>query len=141
MVRCFNGEQRQLLGMIHNNYLGSRIFHPIIQFIQIHAFSIFSHGQICQLAGLTSHPEVLASAGSALEQFGSGTSSSRLLGGTTSLHKELEEKLAKFLDKEACLLFTSGFTANLGLFQTILGPGDAIFSDQYNHASLIDGIR
>ena len=78
---------------------------------------------------------------SALEKFGSGTSSSRLLGGSCNLHRELEEKLAKFLDKEACLLFTSGFAANVGLFQTILGPEDAIFSDQYNHASLIDGIR
>ena len=66
--------------------------------------------EICPEAGLTSHPEVFSSVRSALEQFGSGTSSSRLLGGTTSLHKELEEKLAKFLDKEACLLFTSGFT-------------------------------
>ena len=90
---------------------------------------------------MTSHPEVVASARSALEQYGSGSASSPLLGGNSSFHRELEEKLAMFVNKEACLLYPSGFAANLGLFDTILGPEDAIFSDELNHASLIDGIR
>ena len=90
---------------------------------------------------MTTHPEVVASAGLALEKFGCGSSSSPLLGGNSTYHKQLEEQLAKFVNKEACLLYPSGFAANMGLFDTILGPEDAIFSDQYNHASLIDGIR
>ena len=83
----------------------------------------------------------MASARSALEQFGCGSASSPLLGGNSSIHTELEEKLAKFLKREACLLFPSGFAANMGLFDTILGAEDAIFSDERNHASLINGIR
>ena len=93
------------------------------------------------LTGLTSHPEVVASAKLALEQFGAGSTSSPLLGGNSSLHRELEEELAMFLNKEACLLYPSCFAANMGLFDTILGSEDAIFSDQLNHGSLIDGIR
>ena len=93
------------------------------------------------LTGLTSHPEVVASAKLALEQFGAGSTSSPLLGGNSSLHRELEEELAMFLNKEACLLYSSAFAANMGLFDTILGSEDAIFSDQLNHGSLIDGIR
>ena len=91
--------------------------------------------------GLSSHPEVVTAAVAALHKYGIGSSAARLLGGTVDIHRELEGKLAEFLSKEDCMLFSSGFSANLGLFQTILGPGDAIFSDQNNHSSIIDGIR
>ena len=96
---------------------------------------------IHHLAGLTSHPEVVAATKSALEQFGAGSASSPLLGGNTYYHKDLEVALAKFLNKEACLLFPSGFAASMCLFDAVLGPRDAVFSDELNHASLITGMR
>ncbi len=91
--------------------------------------------------GLASHPEVVAAAHAALDCWGYGLASVRFICGTQSLHKELEEKLGKFLGTDDTILYSSCFDANGGLFETLLGEEDAIISDELNHASIIDGIR
>ena len=91
--------------------------------------------------GLTSHPEVIAAAVKAAEQFGSGVSGSPFLNGTLSLHRELERELAAFLGKEAVLTFSTGFQANLGIISSIAGRNDVILCDKENHASIYDGCR
>ena len=91
--------------------------------------------------GLSSHPEVVASAAEALGKWGYGLSSVRFICGTQTLHARLEENLASFLGTEATILYSSCFDANGGLFETLLGPEDAVISDALNHASIIDGIR
>lgn len=91
--------------------------------------------------GLAQHPEVAAAARQALEEWGYGLASVRFICGTQSLHKRLEERLSAFLGMEDTILYSSCFDANTGLFETLLGPEDAIFSDALNHASIIDGIR
>jgi glycine C-acetyltransferase len=90
---------------------------------------------------LSSHPDVVAAAGEALEQWGYGMSSVRFICGTQTVHTRLEETIASFLGKEAAILYSSCFDANGGLFETLLGPEDAVISDALNHASVIDGIR
>jgi glycine C-acetyltransferase len=90
---------------------------------------------------LSSHPHVVAAAGEALEQWGYGMSSVRFICGTQTVHTRLEETIASFLGKEAAILYSSCFDANGGLFETLLGPEDAVISDALNHASVIDGIR
>jgi len=106
------GKDRALLNLCANNYLG-----------------------------LAQHSEVLAAARQGLEKWGYGLASVRFICGTQSLHKQLEQKLSEFLGTEDTLLYTSCFDANGGLFETLLGPEDAILSDELNHASIIDGIR
>jgi len=91
--------------------------------------------------GLAQHPEVIEAARRGLEQWGYGLASVRFICGTQTLHKELEEKLSEFLGTEDTILYSSCFDANGGLFETLLGPEDAVISDQLNHASIIDGIR
>jgi glycine C-acetyltransferase len=91
--------------------------------------------------GLSSHPQVIAAARAALDERGYGLSSVRFICGTQDRHIELEEELARFLGTEATILYTSCFDANGGLFETLLGPEDAVISDALNHASIIDGIR
>lgn len=91
--------------------------------------------------GLAQHPEVNAAAKAGLEQWGYGMASVRFICGTQSIHKQLEQKLSEFLGMEETILYPSCFDANGGLFETLLGPEDAIISDQLNHASIIDGIR
>ncbi|MFK8041640.1 glycine C-acetyltransferase [Congregibacter sp.] len=91
--------------------------------------------------GLAEHPEVKAAAAKGLEDWGYGMASVRFICGTQSVHKDLEEALAKFLGLEDCILYPSGFDANGGLFETLLGPEDAVISDALNHASIIDGVR
>lgn len=91
--------------------------------------------------GLTQDPRVKKAAIDALETFGSGCTGSRFLNGTLSLHEELEEKLADFIQKEAVLVFSTGFQTNQGAISTIIGKSDIIFSDRANHASIIDGCR
>lgn len=76
-----------------------------------------------------------------LGQYGSGLSSVRFICGTQTIHKELEQKLSTFHNREDTILYASCFDANAGLFEVILTPDDAIFSDELNHASIIDGIR
>ena len=91
--------------------------------------------------GLSSHPEVIAAARASLDERGYGLSSVRFICGTQDRHVELEEGLSSFLGTEGTILYTSCFDANGGLFETLLGPEDAVISDALNHASIIDGIR
>ena len=91
--------------------------------------------------GLSSHPKVMEAAHEALRTHGYGLSSVRFICGTQDLHKELEGRLARFLGTEDTILYGSAFDANGGLFETLLGPDDAVISDELNHASIIDGIR
>jgi len=91
--------------------------------------------------GLASHPEVIAAARAALDEWGYGLASVRFICGTQAIHKKLEDKLSEFLGMEDTILYTSCFDANGGLFETLLGPEDAVISDELNHASIIDGVR
>jgi len=91
--------------------------------------------------GLAQHPAVKAAAREALDQWGFGMASVRFICGTQGVHKQLEAKLSAFLGMEDTLLYSSCFDANGGLFEAILGPEDAVLSDELNHASIIDGIR
>jgi len=91
--------------------------------------------------GLANHPEVIAAAHKALDQFGYGMASVRFICGTQTLHKDLEQRISDYLGTEDTILYPSCFDANGGLFETILGPDDAVVSDTLNHASIIDGIR
>ncbi len=107
-----NGSSRHVLNLCANNYLG-----------------------------LANHPEVIAAAHKALDEFGYGMASVRFICGTQTIHKELEARISAFLGTEDTILYPSCFDANGGLFETILGPEDAVISDTLNHASIIDGIR
>lgn len=91
--------------------------------------------------GLAQHEAVRAAAREALDTWGYGMASVRFICGTQTLHKELEARLSHFLGTEDTILYPSGFDANAGLFETLLGPEDAIISDALNHASIIDGVR
>ena len=91
--------------------------------------------------GLSSNPEVIQAAKDAIDSHGYGMSSVRFICGTQDIHKELEEKIAKFVGCEDAILYAAAFDANGGLFEPILGKDDAIISDSLNHASIIDGIR
>jgi len=109
---CVAGAARPVLNLCANNYLG-----------------------------LARHPAVIQAARDALDRWGYGLSSVRFICGTQGLHKELELKLSRFLGTEDTILYSSCFDANGGLFETLLGPEDAVISDELNHASIIDGIR
>ncbi len=91
--------------------------------------------------GLADHPALIAAAKEALDTHGFGMASVRFICGTQDIHKELEAKLTEFLGTEDTILYPSAFDANGGLFETLLGPEDAVISDELNHASIIDGIR
>jgi len=91
--------------------------------------------------GLADHPEVIAAAHEALDRWGYGLASVRFICGTQQIHKQLERKISEFLETEDTILYSSCFDANGGLFETLLGPEDAVLSDQLNHASIIDGVR
>jgi glycine C-acetyltransferase len=103
---------RQVLNMCANNYLG-----------------------------LADHPALIAAAKEALDTHGFGMASVRFICGTQDIHKDLEDALTRFLGTEDTILYPSAFDANGGLFETLLGPEDAVISDELNHASIIDGIR
>jgi 8-amino-7-oxononanoate synthase len=89
--------------------------------------------------GLTTHPEVKAAAAAAIEQYGTGCSGSRMLNGTMDLHVRLEEELARFMKRDAALVFGTGFQTNLGALSTIAQKGDVIVADRNIHASILDG--
>ena len=91
--------------------------------------------------GLAQHPAVAAAAKAAIDQWGYGMASVRFICGTQGVHKQLEAKISEFLGTEDTILYSSCFDANGGLFETLLGPEDAVISDELNHASIIDGIR
>ena len=107
-----NGDVSEVLNLCANNYLG-----------------------------LANHPEVIAAAHKALDDFGYGMASVRFICGTQTIHKQLEERISAFLGTEDTILYPSCFDANGGLFETLLGQDDAVISDALNHASIIDGIR
>jgi glycine C-acetyltransferase len=111
-ARIETGEGRESLNLCANNYLG-----------------------------LASHPEIITAARHALEEWGYGLSSVRFICGTQMPHKHLENALSSFLGMDDTILYSSCFDANGGLFETLLGPEDAVISDELNHASIIDGIR
>ena len=91
--------------------------------------------------GLANHPSLVEAAQQGLGDHGFGMASVRFICGTQDIHKELEQKLSNFLGMEDTILYSSCFDANAGLFETLLGPEDAIISDALNHASIIDGVR
>lgn len=91
--------------------------------------------------GLSNNPELIAAAKDSYDKWGFGLSSVRFICGTQSIHKELEKKIAAFSGMEDAILYSSCFDANGGLFETLLGPEDAVISDELNHASIIDGVR
>ncbi len=107
-----DAEPRQVLNFCANNYLG-----------------------------LANHPKLIETAHSALDKYGFGLASVRFICGTQDLHKDLEKKISDFYETEDTILYSSCFDANGGLFESILGPEDAIITDTLNHASIIDGIR
>ena len=107
---------------------------------------VASGGEVINLCannylGLAEHPAVIQAAHEGLERWGYGLSSVRFICGTQAIHKELEARLSEFLRMDDTILYTSCFDANTGLFETLLGPEDAVISDELNHASIIDGIR
>ncbi|HEV7936415.1 MAG TPA: 8-amino-7-oxononanoate synthase [Solirubrobacteraceae bacterium] len=91
--------------------------------------------------GLADHPQVREATAEAAMRLGAGAGASRLVSGTMTIHSRLEERLAAFESSEACVLFGSGYLANLGVIGALAGPGDTIFSDELNHASIVDGCR
>ena len=91
--------------------------------------------------GLADNPELIAAARASLDRWGYGLASVRFICGTQQIHKDLEAAISKFLGTEDTILYSSCFDANTGLFETLLGPEDAIISDALNHASIIDGVR
>ncbi len=91
--------------------------------------------------GLANHPALAEAAKAAIDRYGVGAAASRLISGNMALHEELENRLAEFKGTEAALVFNSGFQANAGIISTLAGEGDALFSDELNHASIIDGCR
>jgi glycine C-acetyltransferase len=104
------------------------------------------HGEVLILSsnnylGLSAHPQVIAAGQEALARFGAGTASVRFICGTFSIHRELEDKIASFLGTEASLSYVSCWNANTGAIPALAGEGDAVISDELNHASVIDGVR
>ncbi len=91
--------------------------------------------------GLTHHPKVLEAASRALHRYGSGCTGSRFLNGTLDLHGQLERALADFLGKEDCLVFSTGYSANLGLISGLIGRGEVVYLDKLDHASIVDGAK
>src|SRR5690625_1018164 len=91
--------------------------------------------------GLTHHPRVLEAAEAALKRYGSGCTGSRFLNGTLDMHEVLEERLARFLNKETALVFSTGYQTNLGVVATLVGRGDIAYLDKLDHACIVDGAR
>jgi 8-amino-7-oxononanoate synthase len=91
--------------------------------------------------GLTTHPKVRAAAIEGIERYGTSCTGSRFLNGTLRLHLELEERLARFVGKEAALVFSTGMQVNLGVISALVGPKDFVIIDKDNHASIVDGAR
>ena len=91
--------------------------------------------------GLSAHPELIKAAKESYDRWGFGLSSVRFICGTQEIHKQLEKKISSFVGMDDAILYSSCFDANGGLFETLLGPEDAVISDELNHASIIDGVR
>jgi len=91
--------------------------------------------------GLTQHPAVIEASIRAIEKYGTGCTGSRLLNGTIELHEELERRLARFVGKEAALVFTTGYQVNVGVISALVGRNDVVVTDRADHASIVDGCR
>ncbi|HLT47211.1 MAG TPA: aminotransferase class I/II-fold pyridoxal phosphate-dependent enzyme [Rubricoccaceae bacterium] len=91
--------------------------------------------------GLTNHPKVVEAAQAAIAKYGTGCTGSRFLNGTLDLHLELEDRLARFMGKEGCVLFSTGYMTNQGVIQSLAGKGDLVFSDKDNHACIVAGTQ
>src|SRR5512135_416473 len=91
--------------------------------------------------GLTNHPKVKEAAIEAVKKYGSGCAGSRFLNGTLDIHVQLEEKLAKFMKRDAALIFSTGFQVNLGVISAIVGKDDVVIIDKMDHASIVDGCK
>ncbi len=91
--------------------------------------------------GLSVDPRVVKAAEEALRKYGTGSGGSRLVSGSSDLHRQLEEKIARFKNTESAILFSSGYLANIGTISSLVGPDDYVYSDELNHASIIDGCR
>ncbi len=91
--------------------------------------------------GLTHHPKIIEAAERSLRKYGSSSTGSRYLNGTLDLHEELETKLADFVNKNAALIFSTGFLTNLGIISSLVGNGDVVLIDRFSHASIVDGCR
>jgi 8-amino-7-oxononanoate synthase len=108
--------------------------------VEIHGKKVLMLGSNNYL-GLTNHPEVKQAAVEAINQYGTGCAGSRFLNGTLRIHLECEEKLAEFMDKEAVLLYSTGFQVNQGVISTLVGRNGVVVTDSLDHASIIDGAR
>src|SRR5882757_8428180 len=91
--------------------------------------------------GLTNHPRIKEASKKAIDKYGTGCAGSRFLNGTIDIHVELENRLARYVDKEAAVIFSTGFQVNLGVLSCITGRNDYLILDEYDHASIIDGSR
>jgi len=108
--------------------------------VEIEGRQVLMLGSNCYL-GLTCHPHVIEAAETALKKYGSGCAGSRFLNGTLDIHRQLEERLADFLNQEAALVYSTGFQANLGTISALVGKSDYVLIDRLDHASIIDGTR
>ncbi len=91
--------------------------------------------------GLTTHPKVKEAAIEAVKKYGTSSTGSRFMNGTLKIHRELEDKLAEFLHREACIVFSTGYQANVGTISSLIGRNDIAITDKEDHASIIDGVR
>jgi len=143
-VKSFNHSIQSTLDEIRaaGLYKGERI----IQSSQANRIAVSEDQTVINLCannylGLSDHPEIIKAAHEGLDRWGFGMSSVRFICGTQQIHKTLEARLSSFLGMEDTILYPSCFDANGGLFETLLGPEDAVISDQLSHASIIDGVR
>ena len=135
-------------GLARVNSIRERGFYPYFRpissaqdtVVEIEGKKVLMFGSNSYL-GLTNHPRVKAAAIKAVEKYGTGCAGSRFLNGTLDLHLELEARLASFVGKEAAVVFSTGFQANLGVLSTLTGRNDYIILDELDHASIIDGSR
>ncbi|MBI3680434.1 MAG: glycine C-acetyltransferase [Acidobacteria bacterium] len=144
MYGAFQQHVEQTLDQIRSNSLFKS--ERILDSPQQARIGLASGAQVLNLCannylGLADHPALIAAAKQALDRWGYGLSSVRFICGTQSPHKQLEERISRFLGAEDTILYSSCFDANGGLFETLLGAEDAVLSDELNHASIIDGIR
>lgn len=106
---------------------------------------VWTHGQrklmfaTYSYLGLLKHPRIIAAAQAALEKYGAGTHGVRILGGTLDLHNQLEARVARFVEREDAIVYSTGYVTNLATISTLVGRGDWVISDRWNHASIVDG--
>jgi 8-amino-7-oxononanoate synthase len=138
--KCFRFEKVKSL-MSHGLYPYFRIIEsaqdPVITIMGRKMIMVGSNNYL----GLTNHPKVKEAAIDAIKKYGTGCAGSRFLNGTLDIHVKLEEKLARFIRKEAALIFSTGFQVNLGVISALVGKDDIVIIDKMDHASIIDGCR